>query len=86
METAYNTRYGNSDPVSGFLGVLPVSFLEDRFLAVVRRAEDFARKLASPGDTILVYEDADAPLPAEYGRDGELGRRVASADGGDAWG
>ena len=64
MKTAYNTRCDNPDPVSGFLGDFPESFPEDRLLATVRRADDFAEKLASPEETILVYDDMGGALPS----------------------
>ena len=86
MKTAYNTRYDNSAPVSDFLIDFPESFPEDRLLATVRRADDFAGKLASPEETILVYDDMAAPCPAEFERDDEPGMGVANADVGEMWG
>ena len=86
METAYNMRYDNSAPVSDFLSEFPESFPEGRLPATVRRADDFAEKLASPEETILAYDDMGAPCPAECDRDGEPEMGTAHADVGAMWG
>ena len=86
MKTAYNTRYYSAAPVSDFSSEFPESFHEDRLLVTVRRADDIAEKLASPGETILVYDDVGAPFPTEFGRDGEPDMGIAHSDVGEMLG
>ena len=86
MKTAYNTRYDNSAPASGFLVDFFESFPEDRHLSIVRRADDFAEKLASTEETTMVYDDMAAPLPSECERDEEPEMGYSNADVGEMWG
>ena len=64
----------------------PKSFPEDRLLATVHRAADFAEKLVPPEETTLVYDDMGAHFPAEFGRGGEPEMGISRADVGEVWG
>ena len=63
------------------------NFPEGRLLASVRHADDAARKLASPDETILVYDDMGAPRPEEEEAEGG-GQKEGSdfTDFGEMWG
>ena len=82
MKTAYNTRYDNEPTVADFLREFFDSFPEERLLASVRHAEDAARKLASPEETMLVYDDMGAPGPEEE-TGGEIKEGADFADVGE---